>query len=312
MPIIKKLIFAVPFILSVAVFYLQASDFLKDFSALFSLDLNLLFKSILFAATIVLVSYLFVLFVNFAADWKLVIPVILLAALISFLFTISPINYYLAGGLIIALGISLVFILNKIKKDPTNFQISNDILKPSGQLATLIILAVTVTLYFSATASNQQFVQKFVDSIVDFSSNFVASQQSTTPTTGATQTTSPLSQDQINQLKQNPGLLKQFGLDPSVLNQFSATNTNVAITPQNIAAEAAKPIITAQITDLIKPYMGIIPFLIAFLFYLNFQFFSSVILFISSPIIHLLFLILEKIGFIKYEVTTREVKKIIV
>lgn len=312
MLIIKKLIFALPFLLSIAMFYLQADSFLKDFSALFSLDLGLLFKLVIFASTIVLVSYLFVVFVNLAIDYKIVIPVILLAAGLSFIFTETPATYYLAGGLLLVLSASFALILNKIKKDPTNFQVSGDVVKPSGQLATLIILALTFALYFSAVASNEQFVQKFIDSIVDFSANFTQSQQSAETIEVSQSPNLPISQTEINQLKQNPGILKQLGLDPSILNSLDTQDKETSVNPQNIAVEATKLIATKQITDIVKPYMGIIPFLIAFIFYLNFQFAASIILFVSSPLIYLLFWILEKIGFIHFEAATREVKKLVV
>lgn len=312
MSIVKKLIFALPFLLSIAVFYLQAGAFLKDFSALFSLNVTFLLTLMYFAAIIVLVSYLFVVFANLAGDFKIVIPVILLSGLISFLFTDSPVNYFLGGGLIIALGISFAFILNRIKKDPANFQVSNNINKPSGQLSALIIVVVTIALYFMSAANSEQLVQSFIDSVVDFSSNFVQNQQSA-QIPELTQSAGPsLTPEQISELKQNPQLLKQFGLDPSVLDQLDSTTKITTITPQNAIAEAAKPIITEQITNFIKPYMGIIPFAIAFIFFLNFQFFTSIILFVSSPLTYLLFLILEKIGFIKYEITTRQVKKLVV
>lgn len=310
MPIFKKLIFAIPLLLSLAIFYIQANSFLQDFSALFSLDLNLIIKLVIFAATIVLVSYLFVIFVNLAVDYKLVVPVILVSVALSFLYSSDQINYYLAGGLLIAFGASYGLVYNKIKKDPTNFQVSGDVNKPSGQLATLIILAVAVALYFSAVKNNEQFIQKFIDSIVGLSSSFTQSQQLTENTSLAQTPNLPISQAEINQLKQNPELLKQFGLDPSILNQLDTKTKTV--TPQSIATEALKPVITKQVNDFIRPFVGIIPFLIVFIFYLNFQFAASILLFISSPLTYLLFMILEKVGFIKYEVTTRQVKKLIV
>lgn len=280
----KKLIFGLPFILATFAFGSQAAMFFKDFLILFSFDMNLLFQLIFFAITIVATAYLFLVFANLASDWVLVLPLALLSSIAVFFLTVAPISYFLAGGLFVAFCLSSALLFNKIKKDPTSFHTSSYIIKPSGQLITLIILITSATLYFSVSTNKEQVVQKLVDSVVNFSTDL---------------------------LKQDPQLLKQFGLDTSVLNQFDTTNSTAAIL-QNAAVEATKPVITKQVTDLITPYLFIIPYLIAFIFYLNFQFFTSIISLLFYPIIYLLFWILEKVGFIHFETETREVKKLIV
>lgn len=81
---------------------------------------------------------------------------------------------------------------------------------------------------------------------------------------------------------------------------------------QDLALEAAKPMITKQVTDMIKPLRPAIPFLVVFYFYLNFQFLASIAAFFLSPLIYLLFWILQKTKFFHFEVEMRQVNKLVV
>lgn len=309
MPYFKKLIFAVPFLLSMSLFYQQTDLILKDLSILFSLDLNLLYQLIYFSVIISAASYFFIIFVSLAQDFRIVLPVGLAGALMSLLFIIPPLSFYLTLGVGVSLGTSYILLFNKLTKDPTSFKVSDHIVKSAGGLITLLVLVVTLMVYIDATQSSNQMVQKLINSLVSTSTQFVKSQSLQTGNVQAATTTSTsLTPEQLNLLKQNPGLLKQYGIDPALLNQLEAGGGNV--TPQSLAIDAAVPAITKQVEDLIKPYSQFIPFLIAFIFFLNFQFFTSIAALLISPLAYLLFYIMEKTEFIKFEKSTREVKKL--
>ncbi|MFA5932558.1 MAG: hypothetical protein WCV81_05105 [Microgenomates group bacterium] len=310
---LKKLIFAIPFLLSIVVFYIQAEPIVKDPTLLFSFDFNLLLQLIYFAVSITATSYFFITFASLTSDWKIVAPISFIGSSLVLLFIQPPEAYYLGIGLFLTFCAIFAQLLNKLTKDPTSFHTSDHINKPAKQLVTIIVLITSVIVYLSVTTSSQQMVSKMIDSVVNLSTDFVKNQQLTPQSEDNTQTSLPsLSSDQIALLKQNPDLLKQYGLDPSILNQLDTTNKKTPVTAQSIAAEAAKPMITQQITDMIQPCLPFMPFIIAFIFYLNFQFFTSITTLVLSPLIYLLFYILEKIGFIKFEITTRQVKKLVV
>ncbi|MDD2822518.1 MAG: hypothetical protein PHQ59_00375 [Candidatus Daviesbacteria bacterium] len=313
MLIIKKLIFAIPFLLSITAFYIQAEPILKDPMLLFSFDLNLLLQLIYFAVSITATAYFFITFTALASDWKIVAPISLVGSALVLLFIASPEATYLGIGLFLAFCAVFALLLNKITKDPTSFHTSDYIIKPSGQLITIIVLITSAIVYLSISTSSQQMVTKMIDSVVNLSTEFIKNQQLAPQSEGNTQPSLPtLTSEQLTLLKQNPNLLKQNGIDPNILNQLDANKKNAPVTPQSIAAEAAKPMIIKQVTDMIQPYLPFVPFIIAFVFYLNFQFFTSITSLLFSPLAYLLFYILEKINFIRFETTTREVKKLVV
>lgn len=311
MPYLKKLIFAIPFLLSMAVFGMQSDIFLKDLSILFSLDLNLLYKLIYYAASIVAAAYFFIIFAVLSSDWKIVLPVAAIGSAAVLLYISPPTGYYLTAALFLTFCASFFLTFNKVSKEPSSFQVSTHINKPAGQLITILVLVISFMIYLSAIETSKEMVQKLIDSVVNLSSEFV-NQQQLPQVQAATAQGPTLTADQINLLKQNPELLKQAGIDPAILNQLEKTQTSTPVSAQSIAVAAAKPMITAQINNFIKPYESFIPFLIAFLFYLNFQFFTSIVSLVFSPITYLLFYILEKVGFIKFDLESRQVKKLVV
>ncbi len=300
-----------PFILAVAAFAWQIEPFLQDFSLIFSLSFNILSQLIMLVGTIALIAYLFTVFAVLASDWTLVLPVIVLSSLSTLLFVTAPISYFLSIGLLIAFVISFAQTYNKVIKDPSGFHVSENVVKPSGSLATLIILATSVAFYFSVSATGDKITQKIVDSVVNISGDIMKTQQLPQNTGTNPLDSISISSDQIKLLKENPDLLKQSGLDPAILDTIGKQD-NKNVTAQDLAVEAAKPLITKQVTDMIKPITPILPFLMVFLFYLNFQFLASTAAFILSPSIYLLFWILEKTGFIHFEIEMRAAKKLVV
>lgn len=81
---------------------------------------------------------------------------------------------------------------------------------------------------------------------------------------------------------------------------------------QNLPSELIKPMITEQLQNIIKPYQNIIPAILALLLFLTLQSFVAILGIFLSPIIWLIFYILEKTNFIHFETEMREVKKLVV
>ena len=106
MLLLKKLIFSVPFLIFTFAFLFFINPFFKDFSLLFSLDLDTLYKLTYVVTSLLAASLMFAIFATLANDWKIVSPVYLLVALTAFVI-FSP-----QSGLIIFFGLLISFTLN--------------------------------------------------------------------------------------------------------------------------------------------------------------------------------------------------------
>ena len=104
--------------------------------------------------------------------------------------------------------------------------------------------------------------------------------------------------DQVRELKNNPELLKQFGLEPEMLDQIKVKQM-----------KQPKRLINEQIQKLIDPYIQYIPLILALIFYASLQFILNILSFLVSPLITLIFILLEKFKVISYVITTKEVRK---
>jgi hypothetical protein len=63
---------------------------------------------------------------------------------------------------------------------------------------------------------------------------------------------------------------------------------------------------------MLKPYMTYIPGFLALMFFFAVNSIVALLGLLVSPLLWLLYLIFEKTGFIKFEITTREVKNMVV
>lgn len=67
-----------------------------------------------------------------------------------------------------------------------------------------------------------------------------------------------------------------------------------------------------QIQSFIKPFLGYIPIILALLLFLTLQSITSLISLFIHPLLWLIFLILEKTGFVKFEEEQRTIKKLFI
>lgn len=305
MPYLKKAIFALPFLLFFLLFCLNLDLFLHNSNFLFSFNLGEIFQLVLLILYLLLSSAFFAIFVTLSMDFKIVLPVAILASLIPFFFITSS-AYLLIIGFMIAFLITFFFLQKRLKNYLT-FQASPLLLPSIKSLTTLIILISALVFYFNISQNLEKNGFQISDSLLDPIINMTTSGL---PTSDLPQGPGPManiSTDQIELLKQNPDLLKQFGLDPKILDQVNITKTPV-ISPNNLIKEA----VNSQIQNLIGPNIGIVAIILAVTFFASLNFLSSFLALLISPIISIIFLILEKSGFTKFEVTQREIKKLVV
>lgn len=305
MPLVKKLTFAPLFLIAFALLISKAHALLGSYDFIFSLSFNTLIDLIAIAALFVFASFLFILFATFASDWKIILPVGIFASLIPFAFTEPPL------ALIFSVAIFASLLLTSLGLDGTlksylNFQ-PHTLLGPHIRNFTgLLIISFCLVYFFSASKLVSQKGFQIPDTLIDTALKFTPQ----APDLQEGQTGLPqIPTEQLDLLKKNPDLLKQAGLSPQMLdnliNQQQTTKTN----PVN---DLIKKTIQEQIQNFIKPYTSFIPALLTLLLFLTLQTFSSFVNILVYPLLWLIFLILEKTGFTKYEAETRQIRKLTV
>jgi hypothetical protein len=298
----KKLIFALPFLIFFYWFLFLLKPFLNNIYLTFSFDLQILVSLFYLMIILGLASLCFVIFISLSNNWKLALPVILLAIVAPIIMLASPINLF------VALGCLLCFIYIMA----TTFQEMHSYLdfKPNKifiplikTLASFLILVSSIGFYLLANTDIKTNGFNLPDPLIETALKISPSIEQPT----SQPQTINLNSSQINLLKQNPDLLKQYGVDPNLLNTLSPT-ADQALPADNIVG----PLIQKQIQDLIKPYQDFIAPTLAILFFFSLQSIFYLVSMVLLILIPLIFYLLEKINFIHFVSEMREVKKLIV
>ncbi len=193
-------------------------------------------------------------------------------------------------------------------------------------LATLLIFALSIYFYFSASFEIQTKGFEVPDSLINMAIKLASPNPAVQGIEFKKGDPRPIAQipgvtqEQLDYLKQHPELLKQYGVDPSALNSVSTppVTTNPSSSSNSLnqstspSSAILKPLIQNQINQYIKPFEKFIPMLLAVLFFFTVQSIMALEAIFLSPIILLIFWILEKTGYIHFEKEMREVKKLVV
>lgn len=257
---VKKLFFAPLFLISLSALIYQLSPLLKSYDFIFSLSIDTLIQLIALSALISLSSFLFILFVTLALDWRLTVPLGILTLPVPFVFLEATQALVFSVGILVSLLLTSLNLESSLKSYLT-FQPNSLLGPPIRHLSQLLILTICVVYFLSANKIIAQNGFQIPDSLIDTALKF--------------------SQPQTNELQ-------------------SLTN--------NLIKSAVK----TQIQDFIKPYLSFIPATLAILLFLTLQSLTSLINLLIYPLLWLIFFILEKSGFIKFEIEQRPVKKMVV
>lgn len=304
MYILKQLTFTLFFIPTFTLFIYFLNPFWQNLYLIFSLSTLDLLKILYLLATLLLTGLFFVIFGTLADDYKIVIPVILLSALAPIFISPAPTNYILAGGSILAF--LLIFLLLKADlKTYLTFKPAAILMPQVKHLITLLILTTSIAYFFSLNQQLSKSGFNIPDSLIDTALQFSGAgnlDQNPLP---------KIDQSQINQLKAHPETLQQYGLDPSLLDQL-----NPSVLPQSInktnSNNLIKDQVKKQISQFINPYLKLIPPLLAILIFFTLQPLASLLTPFLYLLVWLIFYILDKTHFTKYQVEMREVKKLVV
>lgn len=325
MSFVKKITFAPLFILLIAVTFYFYKIILDRYLDIYFGSYGGLYEFGLLSIPLLLTGLTYCLFVTFTQDFKYAFGIAVIAVLTLFIFLPANLSLVIACGILISLIVGY-FNLQTELKSYVNFLPAKILKNPIKLINTFLLLSLTFGYFLHANSIIQSKGFKIPDSIIDWAID-LSLQGQNIPVKGVKYLAQlpTLTQDQINLLKQNPEVLKQYGLNPADLDQLvpeansksmKTPNQNAVQVIPSISGMNLKDIIKAQIADsldqMIKPYLFAIPFVLAFLFYSLASFCLWIASMFINPIIFLLFYIFEKTGFLKYETEMREVKKIIV
>lgn len=299
---IKKLIFAPIFLIVFAFFCLQLGITLAIPNLALSFGLSTLIQLLVLTAVTMLASLFFVVFAVLAFDWRVVGPLSLLASILFFIF-FTPLTGLIGAMLILALLCSIYLMLEQKLKSYLDFKPTVLFKSSIKNLAWFLILISALAYYFVISNDISKNGFALPDSLIDTSLKFM-------PASTTLEQTPQLPQippEQLDALKKNPQLLKQYGLDPNLLDQYSKQQS---ATPP--ATESpVKKLIKEQLQTMIKPYERFIAPVLAILFYFSLTFFLSIFSIFISPLVWLTFWILRKSGFIKFVEEQRTIKKMV-
>lgn len=307
MVILKKLTFAPLFLVSFLTLIYLINPLFKSYDFIFSLALSTLIVLVNISLLISLSSLLFIVLATIAQDWRISMPLSIIGSAVPFIFLDSSLAFVFATGIFLSLLLSNLN-LDVALKSYLNFQPSSLLGPPIRHLSGLLILAICIVYFFSASKIIAQNGFQIPDSLIDTTLQLTTS---SLPNIQTEQASLPqITPEQLDLLRKNPELLRQSGLDPKILE--SLTNPQKNQPPANLANNLIKQTVKDQIQNFIKPYISFVPVGLAILLFLTLQFFTSITNLFIYPLLWLLFLILEKTNFIKFETEQRTVRKMVV
>ncbi len=330
MIIFKKIIFSLFFLGLLALSLTLFKPFLNSYGSIFNFSLEQFISLVIFVAALIFTSLFFVIFVTFSQDWRYVAPVALLSGVIIFLLIPNLFGVIMVTGTLLSLTFVFATLHSKLKTyitfSPTT------LLAPSIKTLTFLLIAtLSVAYYLSINQKINQEGFKVPDELLDQAVNLMQS-PSLNPNVKGAKYIAQITPEQLELLRQNPEVLKQYGVNESMLdaaeeqiksqpqsttspakNSFSSTPSKPEATALNpLDNSFVKNMIKSQIENMIKPYQSYIAPLLAMLFFVSLTSISSILSILLNPILFVIFSILEKSGFTKFETEMREVKKLVV
>src|SRR3989344_2625540 len=300
MKVFKRLLFAPIFLITLFFFFYFFNLYIKSETYPLATNPQMLFQFALLSGLALLSSLFFILFAILTQDWKLAVPVFALIDTVPLLFGLNPLNYLLAGGCFTLHCISY-FLVDREIEQAVDFKPEALLSPPVKKLASFLIILISIGYFLTTNIRIQEKGFQIPDTLADTVLKMAPIPQATDINTSINQYSleelSP-TKDQVRELKNNPELLKQFGLEPEMLDQIKVKQM-----------KQPKRLINEQIQKLIDPYIQYISLILALIFYASLQFILNILSFLVSPLITLIFILLEKFKVISYVITTKEVRK---
>ncbi len=320
MQIFKKLFFAIPFLV---LFYLATyslAPIVKNVYGVFNFSLETFLGMVLALIFLALSLICYLIFQALAQDYRLVLPVIGVACFAPAVYFPLPLSYLIVGGFLVSFGI-IYYLLEKRLKGYLTFEAS-PLLHPSlKMLSGLIFLTLTLAYFSIATQEIKkngfQIPDALIEAALKVASPQVQGMSISKDSSGHKMLAQlpTISKEQIEFLKKNPALLKQYNIDPEVLNNIGgSTEQSHEVSPKTDSplGGSIKDFLNAQLQKVIEPYLKYMPFILSALFFVTLQTLFSLLIIFVPLVFWLIFYILEKTNFVHFEKEMREVKKLVV
>lgn len=307
MTIAKKLLFAPFFLLFLAFTNFQALPFFLKPSSIFSLDTSILLSLVFLSLGVLFTSFFFVLFVSIANSWKVISPTIFLGGVLSLVIISSTPGYFLAVGAIFS-GFLVAFSLSKTLKSYLNFIPSTLFIPSIKNFTKLFCIVLSITLFLAAREANIKTFE-VPDSIIDAALKATPGAIDITQEKTQAPSLPKIDPSQIALLKQNPSLLKQYGITPQELD--SLTNPKNSTQPLDTGA-LLKDQVKKEVASMIEPYGAFIPLFLGITLFITVSSFAALGTILLYPLLPLIFSLLEKVKVIKFTTEQRTVKKMVV
>lgn len=308
---VKKYLFAPLFLAVLAAACFSIIPFWGSTSIIFSLGLDTFLQLVILCGLVLAASLSFVLFATFASDLTLILPIVLVAGLIPIALIAYPLGLILGGGFILVLTANFL-ILNKSLNSYLTFQPAQ-ILSPSVKnLTTFLIIVISFVYFLSINAQIKKEGFQIPDSLIETALKLSQPESPPTPNKQINSqlsiTRAQISEQDIAELRKNPELLKQYGIEPNQLDLLNQTPEQITPVDQNLLKDTLKK----QFQGIISPYQDFIAPVIAVLLFFTLSSIAAILGILLSPLIWLIFFILEKTGFLKFTTETRPVKKMVI
>lgn len=332
MPSLKKFIFAFPFLIFLFLACMMFFPLSQNYLMIFEFNLGAISNFLMFSGSLILASLCFVICVVLANELKYILPISVLGSVVPLLLVLTEsdklvLGIILAGGFLICFLGSFFLVRNKLNTY-LNFQPGTLFSSNVKNLAIFLSLILSLGYYLVVNQAIQKNGFEIPDHILDAGLNVINIQSiETVPVKGfraenprlIAQNLPGVTPEQLEFLQSNPQLLEQYGVDPSVINNLNtappsagtSARTNNFTSP-TLSDQMLKPLIKKQFENMLNPYTDFIPIILAALFFVLIYSIISLLMILVPLVIWLVFIILEKSGFIRYTTETREIKKMIV
>jgi hypothetical protein len=297
MSLLKKLLFAPLFLISLTAFFYLAKPILDPTAVLLSLDWSAFWQLTFITLALVLAGFFYVVFCTFAQNWKLVVPVTIIAAAIPFLFFPTLINEIFAVGILITYFL-IYAILTSHLQNYLSFQPNVILNSPIRNSATLIIVFFSIASFMVMKANIDKNGVQIPDQVLNTIQQVMM--QSMNPADADTPLLTP---EACAVLKTNPELLLQKGVTQDQLELIDPQSCKLSQT-------GLQKKMKEQATAIVSPYAKIIPYIMAFTLFLTLTSVAAILNIFLPFLIWATFSLLKAIGYFKFKTEMREVKKL--
>ena len=306
MQVIKKLTFAPFFLITFTLLIFNLNTVFSSYDFIFSFSNRTLISLLTICILLTLTSLFFVLFVCFSQKLMFVLPMVSIASIIPLFITSTTLATVIIIGTLTTLLITYFVLQNALKKYLTfnPKAIFNPSIVLMGQLLLLTIsLSYFLSINQTIAKNGFQIPDSLLDSVLTLTDQMVEKNTSKEPAPKLS-----ITKEQIELLRQNPEALRQSGLDPKILDSLDQP-----IDPEeDFSKTLTKQLVKSQFEQTLKPYLNIIPAVLSALLFVTLMSINSLVGIVIAPILWVIFLILEKSGFVKFVSEQRPVKKMVI